>query len=101
MKEVNSIIGGGFLVKGSFLSWMPAIIFSVLLIVLYISNRYYLETTLKEMDNLEIEINSLQKKYSDQKGEYQKATQMLELEKRLEPIGVKVAKERIKQTILY
>ncbi|MDD2287270.1 MAG: FtsL-like putative cell division protein [Bacteroidales bacterium] len=101
MKEVNSIIGGGFLVKGSFLSWMPAIIFSVLLIVLYISNRYYLETTLKEMDNLEIEINALQKKYSDQKGEYQKATQMLELEKRLEPIGVKVAKERIKQTILY
>ncbi|MFV0500201.1 MAG: FtsL-like putative cell division protein [Bacteroidales bacterium] len=101
MKEVNSIIGGGFLVKGSFLSWMPAIIFSVLLIVLYISNRYYLETTLKEMDNLEIEINALQKKYSDQKGEYQKATQMLELEKRLKPIGVKVAKERIKQTILY
>lgn len=101
MKEVNSIIGGGFLVKGSFLSWMPAIIFSVLLIVLYISNRYYLETTLKEMDNLEIEINALQKKYSDQKGEYQNATQMLELEKRLEPIGVKVAKERIKQTILY
>lgn len=101
MKEVNSIIGGGFLVKGSFLSWMPAIIFSVLLIVLYISNRYYLETTLKEMDNLEIEINALQKKYSNQKGEYQKATQMLELEKRLEPIGVKVAKERIKQTILY
>lgn len=101
MKEVNSIIGGGFLVKGSFLSWMPAIIFSVLLIVLYISNRYYLETTLKEMDNLEIEINALQKKYSDQKGEYQKATQMLELEKKLEPIGVKVAKERIKQTILY
>lgn len=101
MKEVNSIIGGSFLVKGSFLSWMPAIIFSVLLIVLYISNRYYLETTLKEMDNLEIEINALQKKYSDQKGEYQKATQMLELEKRLEPIGVKVAKERIKQTILY
>src|SRR5690554_2246192 len=101
MKEVNSIIGGGFLVKGSFLSWMPAIIFSVQLIVLYISNRYYLETTLKEMDNLEIEINALQKKYSDQKGEYQKATQMLELEKRLEPIGVKVAKERIKQTILY
>ena len=101
MKEVNSIIGGGFLVKGSLLSWMPVIIFSVLLIVLYISNRYYLETTLKEMDNLEVEINSLQKKYSDQKGEYQKATQMLELEKRLEPIGVKVAKERIKQTILY
>lgn len=101
MREVNKIMGGGFLVKNSFISWLPAILFAVFLMVLYISNRYYMETTLKEMDRIEVEINAIQKKYSDQKGEYQKTTQMLELEKILEPKGIKIAKEKIKQTILY
>ncbi|MBP1630693.1 MAG: hypothetical protein H6Q15_1586 [Bacteroidetes bacterium] len=99
--EFKNLLDGGFLVKKSFLSFLPAILLGVVLIVVYIGNRYYIETTLKKMDNMQLEINALQKKYSDQKGAYQKTTQMLEIDNKLQAQGVKVSKEKIKQTILY
>ncbi len=98
---MNKIFSGRFLVKDSFLSWVPAIVFACVLISVFIANRYYAETKLREMNNLEREIKVLQKKYIDQKGEYQKATQMLEIEKRLEAKEVKIAKDRVKYKVFY
>lgn len=104
MKKSNinakSFIDGSFLVKRGFLGWLPVILISVVLIIFYITNRYHIEGTVKEIDRLEREVSYLQKKHANQKGKYQKLTQMLELEKALKDRGIKVSKEEQKQVIL-
>ncbi|MFA6200912.1 MAG: FtsL-like putative cell division protein [Bacteroidales bacterium] len=97
---VKNFIDGNFLLKKGFIGWLPVILFSVILILFYITNRYNIEKTVKEIDKLEKEVEYLQKKHSEQKGCYQKQTQMLELEKVLAQKGIKVSREDQKQVIL-
>ncbi len=97
---VKNFIDGNFLLKKGFIGWLPVILFSVILILFYITNRYNIEKTVKEIDKLEKEVEYLQKKHSEQKGGYQKQTQMLELEKVLAQKGIKVSREDQKQVIL-
>ncbi|MDD2529762.1 MAG: FtsL-like putative cell division protein [Bacteroidales bacterium] len=98
--KTKDFIDGTFLVKQGFIGWLPFIFLLLLLIILYISNRYNIEKTAKQIDKLETEIGYLQKKHSEQKGLYQKQTQMLELEKVLTDKGIKVSKQEQKQIIL-
>ncbi|MDD2192591.1 MAG: FtsL-like putative cell division protein [Bacteroidales bacterium] len=104
MKKTNikakSFIDGSFLVRKGFLAWLPLILIGVVLIIIYITNRYNIEKTVREIDKLETEVSYLQKKHSGQKGVYQKLTQMLELEKVLKDRGIKVSKQEQKQVIL-
>ena len=97
---VKNFIDGNFLLRRGFIGWLPVILFSVILIIFYITNRYNIEKTVKEIDKLEKEVEYLQKKHSEQRGEYQKQTQMLELEKILAQKGIKVSREDQKQVIL-
>jgi len=97
---VKNFIDGNFLLRKGFIGWLPVILFSVILILFYITNRYNIEKTVKEIDKLEKEVEYLQKKHSEQKGDYQKQTQMLELEKVLAQKGIKVSREDQKQVIL-
>jgi hypothetical protein len=97
---VKNFIDGNFLLKKGFIGWLPVILFSVILIIFYITNRYNIEKTVKEIDKLEKEVEYLQKKHSEQRGGYQKQTQMLELEKVLSQKGIKVSREDQKQVIL-
>lgn len=98
--KAKSFIDGNFLLRKGFLAWLPIILIGVVLIIVYITNRYNIERTVREIDKLEKEVNYLQKKHSGQKGIYQKQTQMLELEKVLEEKGIKVSKQEQKQVIL-
>lgn len=98
--KAKSFIDGSFLVRKGFLGWLPLILIGVVLIIVYITNRYNIEKTVREIDKLETEVSYLQKKYAGQKGVYQKLTQMLELEKVLKDRGIKVSKEEQKQVIL-
>jgi membrane protein insertase Oxa1/YidC/SpoIIIJ len=98
--KTKDFIDGAFLVNQTFIGWLPVIFVVLILIILYITNRYNIEKTAKEIDKLETEIGYLQKKHSEQKGLYQKQTQMLELEKILAEKGIKVSKEEQKQIIL-
>lgn len=97
---VKNFIDGNFLLKKGFIGWLPVILFSVILIIFYITNRYNIENTVKEIDRLETEVEYLQKKHSEQRGSYQKQTQMLELEKILSQKGIRVSREDQKQVIL-
>ncbi|MFA7081658.1 MAG: FtsL-like putative cell division protein [Bacteroidales bacterium] len=98
--KAKSFIDGSFLVRKGFLGWLPLILIGVFLIIVYITNRYNIEKTVREIDKLETEVSYLQKKYAGQKGSYQKLTQMLELERVLKDRGIKVSKEEQKQVIL-
>lgn len=98
--KAKSFIDGTFLLRKGFLGWLPVILISVVFIIIYITNRYNIEKTVKEIDKLETEVEYLQKKHSEQKGVYQKQTQMLELEKVLEERGIMVSKQEQKQVIL-
>lgn len=98
--KTKDFIDGTFLVKQGFIDWLPVIFLVLVLIIIYITNRYNIEKTAKEIDKLQVEIEYLQKKHSEQKGLYQKQTQMLELEKVLAEKGIKVSKEEQKQIIL-
>lgn len=98
--KAKSFIDGTFLVKQRFIGFLPLILLSVILIIIYITNRYNIEKTIKDIDKLQTEIEYLQKKHSEQKGAYQKQTQMLELEKILMERDIKVSREDQKQVIL-
>ncbi|MDR0970918.1 MAG: hypothetical protein LBM25_00860 [Bacteroidales bacterium] len=98
--SISNILNGKFLVGKRVLSLLPVIIVAVVLISIYINFRYSIERNIKEINKLEKEVEYLNKKHSEQKADYQKQTQMLELEKILIARGIKISKEEPKQVIL-
>ena len=68
--------------------------------ILFIGNRYIIETTINKIEDTNKEIKELELKRTSLKTKYQRTSMMMELEKTLEPIGVGVSREPIKKVIL-
>ncbi len=83
--------------------WLTANFKLILLIVglciVHITNRYKIEGTVKEIERCSTEIEQLHQKHTQMKALYQNSSMMLVLAKKLEPIGVDVSKEPIKEVI--
>ncbi len=90
----------GDLLLGRWLSsniWLLLLIVAMLLI--FITNRYRIEGAVKDIDNCSLEIKQLNQKHTRMKTTYQNTSKMLELDKKLAPIGIGVSKEPIKEVI--
>ena len=97
---IKEIVQGDVLLR----KWFSKNIFLFLLIailwIVYIANRYGIETKVRQIENTNKEIKELEMKRTSIKTQYQKSSMMMELEKTLEPIGVGVSREPIKKVIL-
>ncbi|MBR5253971.1 MAG: hypothetical protein IKV46_02900 [Bacteroidales bacterium] len=98
--KIKEIIRGEVLLK----KWFTRNIFLFLLIavlwLVYIANRYRIETTVRQIENTNKEIKELELKRTSVKTRYQRLSTMMELEKALSPVGVGISREPIKKVIL-
>ena len=97
---IKEIVQGDVLLR----KWFSKNIFLFLLIailwIVYIANRYGIETKVRQIENTNKEIKELEMKRTSIKTQYQKSSMMMELEKALSPVGVGVSREPIKKVIL-
>ena len=77
-------------------SWLHS---NILLCLLYITNRYGIETTVKDIESCSKEIKNLNLEHVEMKKKYQQATMMRVVAEKLSPIGVDISKEPIKEVI--
>ena len=94
----------GRLLLGSWLhSNILLCLWIVFLSLLYITNRYGIETTVKDIESCSKEIKNLNLEHVEMKKKYQQATMMRVVADRLSPIGVDISKEPIKdnENILF
>ena len=87
---IKEIVQGDVLLR----KWFSKNIFLFLLIailwIVYIANRYGIETKVRQIENTNKEIKELEMKRTSIKTQYQKSSMMMELEKALSPVGVGV-----------
>ena len=62
-KTLHSLLDGTFLAKGMFVRALPFIIFLMVLGVFYISNIFKVESTKRQIDDLEEELRELRYEY--------------------------------------
>ena len=90
----------GRLLLGSWLhSNILLCLWIVFLSLLYITNRYGIETTVKDIESCSKEIKNLNLEHVEMKKKYQQATMMRVVAEKLSPIGVDISKEPIKEVI--
>ncbi|MBR1769652.1 MAG: hypothetical protein IJ748_04260 [Bacteroidales bacterium] len=80
---------------------IPFILYIVLLLIFYISSRYNVERTVKDISELSKDISELQKHYQQVKTNFQRTTQMTYIDSKLESTGVGISKEPIMDIIIY
>ncbi len=76
------------------------IFYIVVLLLLYIGSRYRVERAVRDIFNLSSEVAEQQKRYLKIKTWYQQTTSMGNINTCLEPTGVGISKEPIKDIIL-
>jgi hypothetical protein len=98
--KIREIIRGEVLLRKWFTKNIWLFLLIAVLWIVYIANRYRIETTVKQIENTNKEIKELEMKRTSIKTQYQRISTMMELEKTLSPIGVSVSREPIKKVIL-
>ncbi len=97
--RIKDFIQGDMLLGRWLSSNVLLLLLIALLLIVYIGNRYKIEGTVKNIDSISREIQQLHQKHTQMKTTYQNTSKMLELDKKLAPIGVGVSKEPIKEVI--
>ncbi len=98
--KITEIIRGEILLKTWFSKNILLFLLIAFLWLVYIANRYGIETTINRIEDTNKEIKELELRRTSIKTQYQRSSMMMELEKTLEPIGVGVSREPIKKVIL-
>ena len=98
--KITDILRGKVLLKPWFHKNILLFLCIAVLCILFIGNRYIIETTINKIEDTNKEIKELELKRTSLKTKYQRTSMMMELEKTLEPIGVGVSREPIKKVIL-
>ncbi len=96
---IKKFIQGDLLLGRWLVSNIRLVLLVVVLILLYITNRYKIEGTVKSINACSKEIEQLHQRHTKIKTTYQNSSMMLVLAKKLEPIGIGVSKEPIKEVI--
>ena len=97
--NIKKVVQGDLLLGGWLRSNVLLGLFIVFLFVLYITNRYNSEGTVKDIEKCSKDIKQLHQQHIMMKTRYQNSSMMLVLSEKLEPVGVSVSKEPIKEVI--
>ena len=73
--------------------FLPQILFLAFLCLLYIGNRHYAEKKVRDINNLETEVEDLRADYTTLKAEFMYESKQSEVAKRAEELGLKESKE--------
>lgn len=87
-KSIHSVVDGSFLTREAFLRLIPFLLFLLILAIAYISNIYYAEKTIREIEDTRKEVKELRYEYITLKSELMSKSMRSEVAKRLEHEGI-------------
>ena len=88
-KSIHSVVDGSFLTRDKIICLVPFLLFLVALAILYISNIYYAEKTIRRIDDSRRELKELQFEYITSKSGLVSKSKRSEVAKSLENEGLK------------
>ena len=86
---VGDVFTGSFLAKESYVQQLPFLFFLVFMALCYISNGYYAEQKIREINNITSELKELKSQYIISKSELMFISKQSEVAKAAEPLGIK------------
>lgn len=88
-KLLGDILTGRILIRESVLKLMPFMLFLLFWAIIYISNGYYAEDTVRALNNINNELKELSSEYISTKSELMFRSKQSEVARALEPYGIK------------
>lgn len=88
-KSIHSVVDGSFLARDSFLKFVPFLLFLLLLAIIYISNIYYAERTIRDIEDAHTEIKELRYEFITSQSDLMSISKRSEVAKSLEEEGIK------------
>lgn len=88
-KSFHSVVDGSFLTRDAFLRLMPFLLFLLVLAILYISNIYYAEKTIREIEDARREIKEIRYEYITSKSDLMSKSKRSEVARSLEEEGIR------------
>lgn len=88
-KSIQNVLNGSFLVNSKTLRFLPYLFFLAFLGILYISNIYYAEKKVREINQLSRELKELRYEYISEKSKLMHKSKQSEVAKALEGTGIK------------
>ena len=73
--------------------YLPKVLFTLLLILLYIANTYTVEKAIREIQIIKTELEDLRADYTTMKADYMTISKQSEVAKRVSKIGLKESKK--------
>ena len=88
-KSFHSVVDGSFLSREKVMRMVPFLLFLLLLAVFYITNIFYAEKTIREIDDAKQELKELQYEFITAKSDLMTKSKRSEIAKDLENEGIK------------
>lgn len=88
-KLLSDIVTGNILTRESVVKSVPYFLFLSFLAIVYISNGYYAEDTVRALNNVNNELKELSSEYISTKSELMFRSKQSEVARALEPYGIK------------
>ncbi len=85
----NEILGGNILTKSKVKKTLPFVLYLMLIAIIYISNSYYADKSIRQINKLNKEINELRSEYITIKADLMFRSNQSELAKKIEQYGIK------------
>ncbi len=88
-RSIHSVVDGTFLTRDKVMRMVPFILFLVILAIFYISNIYYAERTIRDIDDTRQELKELQYEYITSKSDLMYRSKRSQVARSLEEEGIK------------
>jgi cell division protein FtsL len=88
-RPIQDFLGGDYLSKEIFISSLPYILFVAILVLIYISNTYYAEKTVKEIEQTKSQLKELRFQYITTKASLMYHSKQTEIADRAKKYGLK------------
>jgi hypothetical protein len=88
-RSINSVVDGSFLTRDKVVGMIPFLLFLLILAILYISNIYRAEKTIRAIDDAKTTLKELQYEFITSKSDLMNMSKRSEVAERLDSTGIK------------
>ena len=97
---IRSFFDGTILTRKFMIRSIPIIFLVFFLLIILVANRYVIEKTSLEIRRVKTQIDELQMRHTQTKGEYMRAQKITEIVKRIDTTGVKESTSQPKKIVI-
>jgi hypothetical protein len=88
-RSIHSVVDGSFLTKDKVVGMIPFLLFLLILAILYISNIYSGEKTIRSIDDAKTNLKELQYEFITSKSDLMNLSKRSEVAERIDTTGIK------------